>query len=304
VARLLAGRATGVVFSGGGARAVANIGVLQALEERGVVIDAVGGTSLGAVIAGCAARGQPAREAGSLIRRAVFDRSPFDVTFPALSLASGRRVTEHLRAGTEGLDLEDSWRNVFAVSTNLTRGEVEVHRSGSSWRASRASFSVPGVYPPVPNEAGDLLVDGGLLDNLPVGIMRGEHHGISVIAVDVGRARDLTAGGMPRDGIASGWELLARRLDPVRPRAGAVGLARILMRLTELGSERSEDRGDLYIRPAVDGYGIGDFKAFDRLVELGYVAGVRALDEWIADGPGPSGSSDHGAPAPPTRRTA
>jgi NTE family protein len=282
VARLIVGRGIGVVFSGGGARGVAGIGVLEALAARDVPIDACAGTSIGALIAGGAARGMPPEEIAQQLRAAVVDTSPFDVTFPAVSLAAGRRVTESIREGADGLDVEDTWRNFFCVSTNLTTGRVEVHRRGPGWHAVRASFSIPGVFPPVRSATGDLLVDGGLLDNLPVGIMRGEHDGITVIAVDVGRTRDLVAGALPPDGVVSGWRLLVSRLDPSARAADTAGLGRVLMRLTELGSERGDDRGDVYVRPDVDGYSVGDFKAFDRLLELGRQAGFRAVDEWRA----------------------
>jgi lysophospholipid hydrolase len=282
VARLLLGKGVGLVLSGGGARGVAGIGVLQALEERSVPIDACGGTSIGALIAGGAARGLAPDDLAARVRAAVVDSSPFDVTFPALSLAAGRRVTESIREGAEGLDLEDGWRNVFCVSTNLTTARVEVHRRGPGWHAVRASFSIPGVFPPVRSARGDLLVDGGLLDNLPVSIMRGEHDNITVIAVDVGRTRDVLAGSLPGDGVVSGWRLLMGRLDPTTRAVETAGLGRVLMRLTELGSERGDDRGDVYIRPPVDGYSIGDFKAFDRLVGIGRDAGLRAIDEWHA----------------------
>jgi len=102
-----------------------------------------------------------------------------------------------------------------------------------------------------------------------------------VIAIDVGRSRDMVAGSLTDDGFVSGWRLLMGRFDRGTARETA-GLGRVLMRLTELGSERNADHGDVYIRPAVDPYGIADFKAFDRLVELGREAGERAVDEWRA----------------------
>jgi NTE family protein len=278
----LIGRGIGVVFSGGGARGIAAIGVLTALNERGIPIDACGGTSIGSLIAGGAARGLAPEALARQLRAAVVDESPFDVTFPALSLAAGKRVTARIREGADGLDLEDAWRNLFCVSTNLTTGSVEIHRTGPGWHAVRASFSIPGVFPPVRSSSGDLLVDGGLLDNMPVGVMRGEHHNITVIAIDAGRTRDMVAGSLPGDGVVSGWRLLLGRLDRGAAAAESAGLGRVLMRLTELGSERDADRGDVYIRPEVDAYGIGDFKAFDRLVRLGYDAGLRAIDEWRA----------------------
>lgn len=280
VARLLLGRATGVVFSGGGARGIAALGVLAALRERNVPIDACGGTSIGSIIAGGAARDLEVDEIAELLRVAVVQSSPFDVTFPALSLAAGRRVTARIREAADDLDLEDGWRRTFCVSTNLTSGDVEVHRHGPTWRAMRASFSIPGVFPPVRGRRGDLLVDGGILDNLPVGVMRGEHHQITVIAVDVSRTRDLVAGSLPGEGVVSGWRLLLARLARNASADDTAGLGRVLMRLTELGGHRAIDRGDLYIRPAVDAYGIADFKAFDELRRIGHEEGLRALDNW------------------------
>ncbi len=285
VARLIVGRGIGIVFSGGGARGIAGIGVLRALEEHGVPIDATGGTSIGSLIAGAAARGLPYAELAAMMRSAVVDSSAFDITFPAVSLAAGKRVTQRIREAADGLDVEDTWRNFFCVSTNLTTGGVEIHRRGPGWYAVRASFSIPGVFPPVPTETGDLLVDGGLLDNLPIGVMRGEHHGITVIGVDVGRTRDLSAGTLPEDGVVSGWKLLVGRLDRGAPGRGTTSLGHILMRLTELGNEQNHDRGDLYIRPAVEPFGIAEFKAFDRIIQLGYEAGNQAISDWQSDQP-------------------
>jgi NTE family protein len=282
VARLLLGRGIGVVFSGGGARGFAAVGVLRALEELRVPIDAVGGASVGAIIAVGAARGQSADHLARLHRSAVVGTSPFDITYPAISLAAGRRITRHLRRSTDGLDLEDTWRNVFCVSTNLTRGAVEVHRSGPCWYAARASSSIPGVLPPMRSAAGDLLVDGGLLDNLPVATMRGEHPGITVVAVDVGRTHDLVAGSMRGDGVVSGWEVLLRRLDPARQAEPRLSIGRILMRLTELGAARPLDAGDVHVKPAVDPFGITDFRSFERLIEVGYVHALPTLEAWRA----------------------
>jgi len=287
VARLLLGRGIGVVFSGGGARGIAGIGVYRALLEAGVPIDAAGGTSIGSLLAGGVARGQTPEELAAQIRAAVLDSSPFDVTFPILSLARGRRVTQSIRDGAEELDLEDGWRNLYCVSTNLTTGHAVVHRGGPGWFAIRASFSIPGVFPPIRTADGDLLVDGGMLDNMPVEVMRDEHEGISVIAVDVGKTRDVVAGALPDDGIVSGWKLLRNRMRRKKNRTSAAGLGRILMRLTELGSEQEADHGDLYIRPDIDDYSIADFKAFDRLIELGYEAGRRDIAAWLASGEAP-----------------
>jgi predicted acylesterase/phospholipase RssA len=279
VARLVAGKATGLVYSGGGARGIAEIGVLRALREAGVPIDAVGGTSIGSIVAGGTARGLEPDAIADLLRAAlVAGRSPVDVTFPVVSIAAGSRVTQHMQHAAGGLDMADTWTDFFCVSTNLTRGEVMVHRRGPAWFALRASFSIPGVFPPMRTADGEVLVDGGDLDNRPVATMRALHEGVNVVAVDVGSRRDVTAGALPESGVVSGWRWLLGRVNPRAETPEMAGLVRVLMRLTELGAGRAPDRGDLYIRPEVEDVAMLDFKAFDRLLELGHEAGCRALE--------------------------
>ena len=286
-ARLLLNRGVGVVFSGGGARGISEVGVYAALLDAGVPIDAVGGTSIGSIVAGGAARDMTPAAVAKLLRDAVVDgKSPVDVTFPVVSIASGARVTEQMRRAADGLDFEDTWRRAFAVSTNITKGEVEIHSDGPGWFALRASFSIPGVFPPMRNADGDVLVDGGVLDNMPVGIMRAQHDGINVVAIDVGSQRDVRAAGLPDSGVVSGWRWLVDRINPRAASTEMVGAIKVLMRITELGG-RDNDKGDLYIRPVVDGVAMLDFGAFDRLVDAGYEAGTKAAQEWIASGRAP-----------------
>jgi predicted acylesterase/phospholipase RssA len=134
---------------------------------------------------------------------------------------------------------------------------------------------------------GDILVDGGVLDNMPVGIMRGLHDGVTVIAVDVGSKRDVRAGALPDSGVVSGWQWLLSRLDPRTPTPEMAGILRVLMRITELGGSGATDIGDLYIRPPVDGIAMLEFGAFDELVELGYAAASTAIEEWLSSGSAP-----------------
>jgi NTE family protein len=282
VARLVLSRGVGVVYSGGGARGIAELGVLKALREANVPIDAAGGTSIGSIVAGATASEMDLDATARSMREALVEgKSPVDFTFPIVSLAGGARVSERMQAAARGLDLEDQWLNGFCVSTNLTRGEVEVHRTGPAWLGLRASFSIPGVFPPMRTADGDVLVDGGVLDNMPVGIMRGLHDGIRVVAVDVGSKRDIRAGELPHSGVVSGWKVLMQRAHPRMETPDMAGMIRVIMRITELGGSGAADLGDLYIRPPVDGVAMLDFSAFDDLVELGYQSASIAIEEWL-----------------------
>ncbi|HEY3724002.1 MAG TPA: cyclic nucleotide-binding and patatin-like phospholipase domain-containing protein [Acidimicrobiia bacterium] len=289
VARLVLSRGVGVVYSGGGARGIAELGVLKALREADVPIDAAGGTSIGSILAGATASDMDLEATARLLRAALVEgKSPVDITLPVVSLAAGARVSERMQTAARGLDLEDQWLNGFCVSTNLTRGEVEVHRTGPAWLGLRASFSIPGVFPPMRTADGDVLVDGGVLDNMPVGIMRGLHDGIRVIAVDVGSKRDIRAGQLPHTGVVSGWKILMQRADPRLASPEMAGIIRVIMRITELGGSGAADLGDLYIRPPVDGIAMLEFSAFDQLVELGYAAASTAIEAWLSSANAPA----------------
>jgi predicted acylesterase/phospholipase RssA/CRP-like cAMP-binding protein len=281
-ARLIIGQAQGVVFSGGGARGIAHVGVVRAMRDRNVVIDAVAGASIGAIVAGAVARGASVTELEEILRAAVVRKSPVDITLPTVSLAAGNRVSQHIREGALGLDVEDTWLPFLCVSTNLTRGELEIHDQGPGWHAIRSSFSVPGLFPPMRNEAGDTLVDGGVLDNMPVGPLRAAHFGIRVVSIDVGARHEPVSAPDAAAGSVSGWRHLARSLRE-RQYETLTTMPRILMRLTELGSRGIEDVGDCYIRPAMERIGLLEFNRFDDLLTIGERDGGAELDAWLAE---------------------
>ena len=207
----------GLVLSGGGARGLAHVGVLKVLEEQRIPIDAIAGTSMGAVIGGLYASGMTSAEIEALVRTlnwnsAFRDRPPrgdmnfrrkqddreFLVRFPLgvksgdfrvpRGLIQGQRLTQILRRETiavAGIDDFDRLPTRFrAIATDLETGERKVLARGDLAEALRASLSAPGVFAPVELE-GRLLVDGGLVENLPVDIA--QKMGVDVvIAVDVG----------------------------------------------------------------------------------------------------------------------
>jgi len=281
ICRVLRNQAVVLVLSGGGARSMAEIGVVRALQELEIPIDAVAGTSAGALVAGAVARGWGWQRIVATVRAGVAEgRSLIDLTFPALSLARGARVTERLRAAAGTIDIEDLLIDYFCLSTNLTRKEPRVHVSGPAWRAIRASLAIPGVFPPVP-DGDDVLVDGGMLENYPVRRMRLRHPRATVVGVDVGSRRDLSAGDLSDTGVVSGWDLLRARFDR-NHNDGSLSMVKVLAGLTELGVRDPEgpDLADVTVEPPVLDLPILDFSRFDEAVERGYQEGVRVLEPW------------------------
>jgi NTE family protein len=182
IARFMAGKANGVVLAGGGALGCAHIGVMQALLENGVPIDYYGGTSAGAAMAGALAQGLSAEETLDQMHDMFIARKAMKrMTVPVHSLLDPRVFDEQLKLRYGTKDIADLPFNFFGVSTNLSTNAVHIHTRGPLWEAVRASGSLPTILPPLITDAGDVLVDGGVLDNIPVAIMRELKAGPNVV---------------------------------------------------------------------------------------------------------------------------
>lgn len=283
LARSLSGRAVGLVLSGGGARGLAHLGVMQALEEARIPVDLVGGASFGALMAAFRARGDDAQRAREAVQRFLIDRgSPIDVTAPAAALTGGKRIVSMLQDGFGDLSIDDLWHRFFCVSSNLTKGHLQVHTTGPVWQAVRASISIPGLFPPVNSGNGDVLVDGAVMNNLPVDVMRSLNGGGPVLAVSLRGEFSLRSEDLPHHGVLSGWKVFGRRFNPFASALELPGLVDILLRTTEVGSVLSsramEQQADLVFHPPVNDVGLLDFSAIDRLIEAGYRHGVEVLE--------------------------
>jgi NTE family protein len=168
--RFMSGRALGFVAAGGGSFGSAHVGIYKALRERGVVFDIFVGTSVGsAMLAGFAKN----LEAEALERGTheifVKSRSFRRPTWPRYSLldhkAFDRALADQYGAVCR---IEDCWRPFAAVATNLSTHNLELIRSGLLWQAVRASSAIPGLLPPFYTAEGAMLVDGCLIDNVPL----------------------------------------------------------------------------------------------------------------------------------------
>lgn len=287
LARFLTGNAIGAVLGGGGARGFAHLGVIRALREAGIPIDLIGGTSMGALIAVQPALGWDDKTMLEVNRRSFVQRKPVswrDYTVPVYSLVDGSRLDRNLMAPLGDTRIEDLWMGYFCVSSNLTRAEPMVHRQGPVWKAIRASISLPGVFQPVV-EGSDLLVDGGVLNNLPGDVMR-QLGGGWVIAVDVSLDRDLE---VHQGSLPSPWKVLLNWCNPFAKPIELPNIVNLMMRTTLLASvqktETVKKLVDLYIRPPLDRFGLLQFRAFEDIAEAGYRHAKVSLAEWIEQRP-------------------
>lgn len=259
-ARRMTGRGLGVVLSGGGARGAAHIGALEVLAEAGFELDRVGGCSIGSFVGVMAACGFDTDRMREVWTTELVRRSPFtDYTVPRASLIRGRRAARMLERVFGGLTLEELERSAFTVSADLVTSELVVHRRGPARDAVGASMTIPGLAPPQRRDS-RLLVDGGVLNNLPVDVMAETGEG-PVVAVDVIRRRD-----PPDDDAHSALPTIMETLA----------------RATVLGSversERNRALAAITVVPDVQEIALRDFAQLDRAIEAGRVATAAALD--------------------------
>jgi len=264
LARRLVGRALGVVLSGGGARGFAHIGALAELEADGIDVDRYGGCSMGSFIAAMAAAGWSARDIRDRCHEELVRHSPFnDYTLPRVALIRSRKAARMFDRLFGEMTIEELAKPLFTVSADLLSSRLVVHRRGSLTEAVGASMSIPGLVPPL-SRSGRLLVDGGVLNNLPIDAMADSGEG-PIVAVDVVRRLEVSA-----------------EDEPPLP-----SIMETLSRATVLGSveraERNRELALLVITPEAQDIPLRDFRALDRAVEAGRAAARAALDAGARD---------------------
>ncbi len=282
LARLASGHGYGLVLSGGGARGFAHLGVFQALQEHGVPVDQVAGCSMGSAIA--AAIALDVRGDALLALAEQQFHKLLDYTLPVVSIIKGQRVMANIEASLGGRDIEDLWLPYYCVSTNLTKSRLEVHRRGSAAVAVRASVAIPGVLPPVPHD-GDLLVDGGVLNNMPFEVMRDDSTIGTIIAVDVAPDRGPLARadfGLSVSGFKALGASLGRSTS-VYPSVTSVLLRSMLTGAVRNQKESMQDGSiDLLVAMHLPGVGLLDFERSREVAEAGYEASVQTVREWAS----------------------
>lgn len=280
LARAIAGRSVGLVLGGGGARGFAHIGVIRALREAGVPIDIVGGTSMGGAIAAQCALGWDYEQMIEANARVWLELRPhYKVTVPVIAIVDNRKAMRCAELLYGDADVEDTWTRYFCVSSNLTTAQMVVHRAGALRWATMASASLPVFSPPIA-DGRHLLVDGALVNNLPVDVMREEMGAARVVAVEVSVEDDAT---FAVERVPTPWEMLKSRVPPRRAPLRFPGIMETLVRSTLLGSIRREaemvERADLVLRPPIERFGLLEFTAMREIARSGYEYATRFLDE-------------------------
>ena len=281
--RRICGSARGLVLSGGGARGYAHLGVQKVIEQHGVTIDYIGGSSMGGLLGASIAMGYTCAEIEKLSAVFANKKALFDYTLPLVSLLRSAKLTRFCHKVYGETRIEDLWIPFFCVSSNLSDGKEVVHDRGPLWRVVRSTISLPGIFSPVPTPSGQLLIDGAVLNTFPVDVMHNALGGRgSVIGVNVSQIVEIREYYNYGTSL-SGWQALASRINPFAKKIRVPRLVETLLRSTDIKSiirlNETKAMLDVLIEPDVSGIPLMEFRSYKKISDIGYEAATKVLVE-------------------------
>lgn len=242
----------GLALSGGAARGLAHVGVLNYLEEKGLEPDIIAGTSAGSIAGALYCSGYSAEEVGR-IAAGLSWKDLIRVTIPRIGLIDSRRLLKVLQEYLGAKTFEDLERPLLVNAVDLLSGREIILKQGPVAQAVQASCAIPGIFTPVKWQ-GCLLVDGGLLDNLPTKLLR--NRGLDqIIAVNVGGQKPLDHNpGTIIEVLIQSFDILRRTRD-----------------------EEAVESSDIIIEPDLGDIAFHDTGQAEELFARGYEAAREAL---------------------------
>lgn len=282
LARIICGESHGLVLSGGGAKGIAHLGVFRALEESGIPIDKVGGTSIGAVFGGLIARGLNSNDIRSQTRK-MFLTNPTPLQdynlLPFVSLLRGKRLDKMLKEVFRDIKIEDLWLPFFCVASDLINREPVIFKSGLQADAIRSSLSLPAIFPPVVYN-NSLLVDGGVSNNFPIDFMA-DAGADKIIGVYLNQEEnsDLNYTRIP-----STREILIDRYFRKRRMFKIPSMMTAIIQSSTLQSNNKSKKlfkdVNLLFKPDLTMFSLLSWHKFDKIEEAGYRHAMELLETW------------------------
>ncbi|MFI4918704.1 MAG: patatin-like phospholipase family protein [Legionellales bacterium] len=286
--RLITGNGIGLVMSGGGARALAHIGLIRALEELHISVDYIAGTSMGALIGGCLAL--------EMDHQTILDtladlfhkfNKKIDYTLPISAIIKAKLLGQLMRNGYgEQTMIEELWKKFFCVSTDISANELYVHQDALLWKAIRSSIALPTIFPATHDRNNHIHVDGGILNNLPVDIMLEKINGGKIIASSL-QIRHHIPTLKYEDDTTSGWYLFLKhillpKIWRIEHKKNFIALTTVMHESMLLGSSKHQQEmeklADYNVVLDIDNFSLLNFKPIRKIAELGYQQAMRALE--------------------------
>lgn len=287
--RFITGNAVGFVACGGGAFCAAHVGLYKAFLESGLTFDIMGGTSGGSAMTGAFAMGLSPDDVDRATHDIFVTRKALRrYTWPRYSLLDHTHFDSVLAEHYADVTIEDLWIPYFAISTNLSSHGLHRHTRGDLWAAIRASGSIPALLPPYYTEDGQMLVDGCLLDNVPIRSMHELKSGPNiVVSFEVPQLERFS---VDYDTLPSRKDLVRRALVPFRrvPLPDAPGLGSVLMRSLMVNRQDFErhltPRDLLMVPPLPRDMGILEWNRHSELMEKAYRWAMAEVPRLKAEG--------------------
>ncbi len=289
LARFVTGRAIGFVGGAGAAFGPAHIGILKAFREIGIAFDICGGSSIGAFVAAAFSMLRKPDEIDAdiheiFVRRRAMERR----TWPRYGLLDHTVFDHALQEQFGSTRIEDVWRPYFAVATDLSTNEMRVMRTGPIWQAIRASCAVPGALPPFFDEDGHMLVDGGIIDNVPIAAIKSLKAGPNLV-IDL-RPVSRRIYHVNYQSIPGRWRLLAQMLNPISrkkfPRCPNPARVALMCMFANLhGKTAASSASDLVLRlPPFSGSALANFERHRDVSAAAYRWALKTIDDLRAQG--------------------
>ncbi|MCO6481103.1 MAG: patatin-like phospholipase family protein [Phaeodactylibacter sp.] len=252
---MAANKRIGLALSGGGARGIAHIGVLQALQEQGIIPEVVSGASAGSIVGALYAAGKKPGEIMEFVRKASFFKL-FKVSIPFSGLTRLTYLRDRLAESIPEDSFEALEKKLIVAIANLNTGECEMRSSGKLFDVVTASSSIPLIFQPVEID-GQFYVDGGLLDNMPVGPLK------------------------PLCDITIAVNVMPHVTVPGKSVQNVLGIAQRCFDLSVLANSRPNmELCDLLIEPKeVHDFNIFQINRYEPLFDIGYKAAMEGMDE-------------------------
>ncbi|MBI5447124.1 MAG: patatin-like phospholipase family protein [Gammaproteobacteria bacterium] len=286
--RFLTGKAVGIVLGGGGLRCWAHLGAIMALQKSNIPIDMVGGTSAGSIVGGFHVLHESSDDPTALRELAEITRQSIslkNLTWPSASIFNGEMYTNKIKRIFSNTRIENLWLPFFCIASNLSTNKQVVYHTGYLWKAIRTSTAVPAVFPPVVIN-GKLHIDGGILNNLPVDVMKKfVGHDGRVVAVELThKNEDKNEYNFPPS-LPFKETLLAKFKKGYKNYKFPHFIDTFLKSLLAGSSAKQEENSllaEILVTPDLSNFGLLNVKKEqeNQLVRIGYKATLKAIKRW------------------------
>jgi len=267
-----------LVLSGGGARAIAHIGILRALKEAHIPVDRIGGSGLGAIIAALFAINYSPDQIKRTLKHIFAHRGNFlDIHFPYISFIKAKKIRKILSALFQNKNIEELSIPFYCLSTSITTKQKYIHTKGLITKALLASLAIPGIMPPVYHED-HFLMTGSLSHNLPVDIMNTLFHSGIVVGVDVEHQNEPFLS-EPFDDYLFGWKAIFKRIFTIRSQVQCPNILHTLLNVSYVTSAVQKKPCDILLQPNLKEIRSSDFDLIDVIVEKGYNETMKQIPE-------------------------